>query len=54
MRGMMAIPPSRATGVSTARPNETIAVVPSGMIGVPVYLLVAQAYPPLVRWVGQD
>jgi uncharacterized membrane protein len=26
----------------------------SGMVGVPVYLLVAQAYPPLTRWVRQD
>jgi uncharacterized membrane protein len=26
----------------------------SGMVGVPVYMLVAQAYPPMVRWVGRD
>jgi energy-coupling factor transport system substrate-specific component len=26
----------------------------TGLVGVPVYILVAQAYPPLVRWVRQD
>lgn len=26
----------------------------SGMVGVPVFLLVAQAYPPLTRWARQD
>jgi hypothetical protein len=25
----------------------------SGMVGVPVYMLVARAYPPLVRWANQ-
>jgi uncharacterized membrane protein len=26
----------------------------TGLVGVPVYILVARAYPPLVRWVQQD
>lgn len=26
----------------------------TGLVGVPVFLLVREAYPPLIRWVGQD
>ena len=28
--------------------------VATGLVGVPVYMLVARAYPPLLRWARQD
>ena len=45
---------SMAAGAALVEVPLNLLQVTSGLVGVPVYLLVARAYPPLTRWAGKS